>query len=213
MATKCSTGCRLWCCQHGVMSAALPVACICGPSAAGKSTVAQHLAEALRQQGRQPLLITCDNYYRHDWQPGSRYGYDTVAAIDGEALRHELSSARYGQCDMLRHYDMRTRRVSRQPVTTPYDLVLLEGSYGPQLLEGFPLAALVYLETPLLLRFWRRLRRDVRDRQRSPLYVIRQMLMQMLPGERRFIHPLKHHASHVLRGDRTDLGPVLDLLA
>ncbi len=191
------------------MSAALPVLCICGPSAAGKTTFAQALADALRRSGHQPLLITCDNYYREDWRPHPRYGFDTLAAIDEEALRRDVSSARYGQADVLRHYDMCTRVVSRHPVTTPYDLVLLEGAYGPQLLQDFPLASLLYVETPLLLRLWRRLKRDIRERKRSPLYVIHQMLMQMLPGERRFIVPLKHRADMIIRVDNCDLEDVL----
>ena len=191
------------------MSAALPVLCICGPSAAGKTTFAQALADALRRSGHQPLLITCDNYYREDWRPHPRYGFDTLAAIDEEALRRDVSSARYGQADVLRHYDMCTRMVSRHPVTTPYDLVLLEGAYGPQLLQDFPLASLLYVETPLLLRLWRRLKRDIRERKRSPLYVIHQMLMQMLPGERRFIVPLKHRADMIIRVDNCDLEAVL----
>ena len=191
------------------MSAALPVLCICGPSAAGKTTFAQALADALRRSGHQPLLITCDNYYREDWRPHPRYGFDTLAAIDEEALRRDVSSARYGQADVLRHYDMCTRVVSRHPVTTPYDLVLLEGAYGPQLLQDFPLASLLYVETPLLLRLWRRLKRDIRERKRSPLYVIHQMLMQMLPGERRFIVPLKHRADMIIQVDNCDPEAVL----
>ena len=182
------------------MSAALPVVCICGPSAAGKTTFAQDLAVTLRERGRQPLLIACDNYYRQDWQPRSRFGFDTVMAIDAEALRRELSSARYGQTAMLRRYDMRSRTVSFQPVPTTYDLVLVEGSYGPQdLIQGFPFDGLVYLEESLPVRLVRRLSRDVRQRHRSPRYVIRQMLREMLPGERRFIRPLREHADLVVR--------------
>ena len=193
------------------MSAALPVLCICGPSAAGKTTFAQALADALRRSGHQPLLITCDNYYREDWRPHPRYGFDTLAAIDEEALRRDVSSARYGQADVLRHYDMCTRVVSRHPVTTPYDLVLLEGAYGPQLLQDFPLASLLYVETTLLLRLWRRLKRDIRERKRSPLYVIHQMLMQMLPGERRFIVPLRRRATHIIQAHKPDMDLVLGL--
>ena len=194
------------------MSAALPVLCICGPSAAGKTTFAQALADALRRSGHQPLLITCDNYYREDWRPHPRYGFDTLAAIDEEALRRDVSSARYGQADVLRHYDMCTRVVSRHPVTTPYDLVLLEGAYGPQLLQDFPLASLLYVETPLLLRLWRRLKRDIRERKRSPLYVIHQMLMQMLPGERRFIVTLKHRADMIIQVENYDLKAILSTI-
>ena len=92
----------------------------------------------------------------------------------------------------------------------PYDLVLVEGSYGPQhLLESVPISLVVYIETPHLQRLVQRLRRDVRDRQRPALYVIRQMLWEMLPGERRFIYPLKRRADVIIRGYNFDFTPVL----
>jgi len=100
--------------------------------------------------------------------------------------------------------------VSSRLLQQPYDLVLVEGSYGPQhLLEAVPISLVVYVETPLLQRLIKRLWRDVRDRQRPASYVIRQMLREMLPGERRFIHPLKRRADFVVRGYNFDLEPIL----
>ena len=192
------------------MSGAVPLVCICGPSAAGKTTFAAHLAEQLRASGRHPLLIACDDYYRSGWSPNSRYGFDTVDAIDAEELRLQLSAVRYRQLVSLRSYDMRTRRVGSRLLNQSYDLVLVEGSYGPQhLLEAVPIALVVYIETPLLPRLIKRLWRDVRERQRPALYVIRQMLREMLPGERRFIHPLKRRADVIVHGYDWDLEPVL----
>jgi len=184
--------------------------CICGPSAAGKTTLAARLAEQLRATGRHPLLIACDDYYRCGWTPSSRYGFDTVDAIDADQLRLQLSAVRYRQLNALRSYDMRSRRVSSRLLQQPYDLVLVEGSYGPQhLLEAVPISLVVYVETPLLQRLIKRLWRDVRERQRPASYVIRQMLREMLPGERRFIHPLKRRADLVVRGYNFDLEPIL----
>ena len=184
--------------------------CICGPSAAGKTTLAARLAEQLRARGRHPLLIACDDYYRCGWSPSSRYGFDTVDAIDADQLRLQLSAVRYRQLNALRSYDMRSRKVSSRLLQQPYDLVLVEGSYGPQhLLEAVPISLVVYVETPLLQRLIKRLWRDVRDRQRPASYVICQMLREMLPGERRFIHPLKHRADLVVRGYNFDLEPIL----
>ena len=192
------------------MSGAVPLVCICGPSAAGKTTFAGHLAEQLLARGYQPLLISCDDYYRSGWSPNSRYGFDTVDAIDADQLRLQLSAVRYRQLNALRSYDMRSRRVSSRLLQQPYDLVLVEGSYGPQhLLEAVPISLVVYVETPLLQRLIKRLWRDVRDRQRPASYVIRQMLREMLPGERRFIHPLKRRADLVVRGYNFDLEPIL----
>ena len=184
--------------------------CICGPSAAGKTTLAASLAEQLRARGRHPLLIACDDYYRCGWSPSSRYGFDTVDAIDADQLTLQLSAVRYRQLNALRSYDMRSRRVSSRLLQQPYDLVLVEGSYGPQhLLKAVPMSLVVYVETPLLQRLIKRLWRDVRDRQRPASYVIRQMLREMLPGERRFIHPLKRRADLVVRGYNFDLEPIL----
>ena len=164
----------------------------------------------LRARGRHPLLIACDDYYRSGWSPNSRYGFDTVDAIDVEQLCMQLSAARYRQLDSLRRYDMRTREVGTRAFNPSYDLVLVEGSYGPQLLlEAVPLSLVVYIEASVLQRLTRRLWRDVRDRQRPALYVIRQMLQEMLPGERRYIYPLKHRADVIVRGLEKGLKDVL----
>ena len=193
------------------MSEAVPLVCICGPSAAGKTTFAAHLAEQLLSRGRHPLLIACDDYYRSGWLPSSRYGFDTVDAIDADQLRMQLSAIRYRQLSSLRSYDIRSRKVGSRPLNLPYDLVLVEGSYGPQhLLEAVPISLVVYIETPLLQRLVRRLWRDVRERQRSVLYVIRQMLGEMLPGEQRFIQPLKQRADVIVRGYDWNLELVLN---
>ena len=192
------------------MSGAVPLVCICGPSAAGKTTFAAQLAEQLRARGRRPLVIACDDYYRSGWSPDSRYGFDTVDAIDADQLRLELSALRYRQLDSLRSYDMRTRKVGSRPLHQSYDLVLVEGSYGPQLvLESVPISLVVYLETSVVQRLIRRLWRDVRERNRPVFYVIRQMLGEMLPGERRFIHPLKARAEVIVRGCTWDVESLL----
>ena len=193
------------------MSGAVPLVCICGPSAAGKTTLAAPQLEQLRARGRHRLLIAGDDYYRCGWSPSSRYGFDTVDAIDADQLRLQLSAVRYRQLNALRSYDMRSREVGSRLLQQPYDLVLVEGSYGPQhLLEAVPISLVVYIETPLLQRLVRRLWRDVRERQRSVLYVIRQMLGEMLPGEQRFIHPLKQRADVIVRGCNWNLELVLN---
>ena len=165
----------------------------------------------MRLGGRQPLLIACDDYYRCGWKPNSRYGFDTVDAIDADQLRLQLSAARYRQLDSLRCYDMRTREVGARSFNQDYDLVLVEGSYGPQLLlQAVPLSLVVYIETPVAQRLIRRLWRDVRERERPAPYVIRQMLREMLPAERRFIYPLQHRADVIVRGVENGL---MDCLA
>ena len=108
---------------------------------------------------------------------------------------------------------MRNRSVGARTFDSSYDLILLEGAYGPQLvLSSIPPDVLVYIQELLPLRLWRRLCRDVRYRRRSVAYVIRQMLMEMLPGERLFIHPLRNQASLVIRNQPSAVQAVVSAL-
>ena len=54
------------------------------------------------------------------------------------------------------------------------------------------------------MRAIRRLKRDTRERQRTLASVLRQMVGQMIPGEQRFVKPLREVADVVVR--RTDVG-------
>ena len=181
------------------MRGEVPIFCICGPSAAGKTTFSLAIANGLANRGIACLVISCDNYYRSNWQPHPLFGFDTVDAIDIDLLRHDLEITSRRQATYLRCYDMRYRQVTRRKIDCNYEVILLEGAYGPQDLIGdFPLAGLIYLHQSLLLRLFRRLRRDVRERHRPAKVVIRQMLREMLPGERSFIHPLRRQADLVV---------------
>ena len=80
-------------------------------------------------------------------------------------------------------------------------------------MNDFPFSGVIYLEESVPWRLWRRLLRDVRERHRSPRYVIRQILREMLPGERHFIEPLKQNASVVIRDQTKGISQVLELLS
>ena len=183
-----------------------PIVCICGGSASGKSYFANVLISQFEAVGLTALLLQCDNYYRSAYSPEPIYGFDTIDAIDVDALLADLHAARQGTLTRLRQYDMGSRSVGYRAIdfrsmpAAGYDLILVEGAYGPQaILSRYLIEVVVYLETPLWRRIWRRLPRDVQERGRSPMSVLHQMLWQMLPGERRFIHPLRRQAHVVVR--------------
>ena len=182
------------------MASAVPVFCIAGPSAAGKTTLVAALEQWLKRRGVRALRLCCDDYYRQGWVPDPQYGYDTVAAIETDALRQELDAARARTLSDLRRYDMARRQVSRRPAPKTYDVILVEGAFGPQaLLEHNLLNGLIYLDAALLRRLLRRLRRDVLLRRRSAWSVLRQMLVEMIPAERVFIIPLREAADWVVQ--------------
>ena len=172
--------------------ATVPVVCITGPSAVGKTRFTAALAQALGVVGVEVLMICCDDYYRQQWKPHPRFGFDTAAAIDINALRADLDQVKQHAATSLRTYDMGTRDVARKPLNQSYQLVLLEGAYGPQdLQDDGSIQALFYLEAPLLVRMLRRLRRDRLERGRHPIQIIQHMLMHMIPGEWSFIRPMR----------------------
>ena len=182
-----------------------PLLCICGGSASGKTHFVNGLVRQLESIGLTTLSLHCDNYYRSRYKPDPIAGFDTINAIDTEALLADLQAAREGTLTHLRYYDMSSRVVVYRPIgesclTAGYDLIVVEGAYGPQvILPRVLIDVVVYLETPLWRRLWRRLCRDVRERGRSPISVLHQTFWQMLPGERRFIVPLRQQAHVVVR--------------
>ena len=182
-----------------------PLVCICGGSASGKTHFVNGLVRQLESIGLTALSLHCDNYYRSRYKPDPIAGFDTINAIDTEALLADLQAAREGTLTHLRRYDMSSRVVVYRPIgesslTAGYDLIVVEGAYGPQvILPRVLIDVVVYLETPLWRRLWRRLCRDVRERGRSPISVLHQTFWQMLPGERRFIVPLRQQAHVVVR--------------
>ena len=182
-----------------------PLLCICGGSASGKTHFVNGLVRQLESIGLTALSLHCDNYYRSRYKPDPIAGFDTINAIDTEALLADLQAARERTLTHLRRYDMSSRVVVYRPIgesclTAGYDLIVVEGAYGPQsILPRVLIDVVVYLETPLWRRIWRRLCRDVRERGRSPISVLHQTFWQMLPGERRFIVPLRQHAHVVVR--------------
>lgn len=181
--------------------------CIAGPSAAGKTYFSEELKTLLAQAKISAVVIASDDYYREHWTPDSIYGFDTVDAIDRDALIEDVQALLEGRLQLRRRYDMGTRDVSWESFKGTCDVVLLEGAFGPQLLmTHLRLDLLIYVSASLPIRMIRRLRRDVHERQRTILSVLRQTVMQMLPGERRFIHPLRHSADLVIREVPKGLG-------
>jgi uridine kinase len=69
---------------------------------------------------------------------------------------------------------------------------------------------MVYLELTMPLRLWRRLLRDRRERGHSLAYVIRQTVLETLPGEREFILPLKPQADLVIQNSTAGLATLTE---
>ena len=195
------------------MGTKIPLICITGTSAAGKTHFSEGLARALREKGYVPVVLASDDYYRQGWNPDPIYGFDTIDAIDAEALLRELEQLQQGNLRQRRRYDMTSKDVSWSALTPGWDVAILEGAFGPQLLLGqMSPDLLVYVETPLVLRILRRLRRDTRERGRSLRSVLHQTFSHMIAGEQRFITPLKERADAVIHNPQKDLKRIVQFV-
>lgn len=120
---------------------------IAGPSSSGKTTFANRLAVHLRVNGKNPVIISVDDYFvnRVDspLNPDGSYDYEAVEAIDLERLNKDLIYLLEGQEIELPKYNFITgeREKSGKFVKLgKNDPIIIEGIHGlnPRLTSEIP---------------------------------------------------------------------------
>ena len=178
-----------------------PIIAITGGSGAGKTTIAQKLAQHL---GAGALVIAEDDYYRcastiPDFDP-ERYNFDTPEAKEHELLGQHLRLARSGQGFEKPLYDLTShRRRAELERIAPAGALIVEGIH---LLTDESLAALfdftVFVEADETLRLGRRMIRDVESRGRAPRAVMAQFFANVRPMHETYVAPQRDKADLVL---------------
>jgi len=180
-----------------------------GPSCAGKTALAQHLAGILNDA----LVFPLDSYYvdlsHLELDARGQWNFDAPDALDhGLFLRHLEALARGEAVDTPR-YDFTTH--CRRPDTAhvePGRFLLIEGLFALYWPEARNLMALaVYVDAPNDVLLARRTARDVRERGRTPESVAEQFARTVRPMCEQFVAPTRPFADLVLDGTR----PVAEL--
>lgn len=178
------------------------VVAIGGGSASGKTTLAEALPGALAPLSA--ALIAEDDYYRDNRaEPGfvaEGYNFDHPDARDHGLLAAHLDALRAGEGvdQPLYDFTVHGRRAETRRIG-PCDVVIVEGIHilcSPDLLKRVDLK--VYVDTPDDVRLARRLLRDVRERARTPDFVVSQYLGTVRPMHVRFTEPTKWCADLVI---------------
>lgn len=186
-----------------------PIIAITGGSGAGKTTIAQELAQLL---GGGAAVIAEDDYYRCastiSGFDAATYNFDTPEAKDHRLLYEHLALAKSGQGFEKPIYDLTThrRRAEIEPIATAGALIV-EGIHlladdGLQRLFDFT----VFVEADEALRLGRRMIRDVESRGRAPRAVLAQFFASVRPMHAAHVAPQRDKANLVLRS-RPDDGP------
>jgi uridine kinase len=163
-------------------------------------------------------VLQQDSYYRNlgDMPPELRHqiNFDHPDALDNGLFTNHLRALRAGEAiDMpvydFAHHARRTETVQIQPRT----IILVEGILifvDPAVRELMDVK--IFVDTAADIRFIRRLKRDVSQRERSVESVIHQYLTTVRPMHEQFVEPSKRHADVIIpEGGHNDVG--IDLIS
>ncbi len=194
---------------------------LAGPSSSGKTTSANRLATQLRVHGKQPILMSLDDYYidRHLIPPGpdGKLDLEHINTIDTALFRKHLSLLLGGQAVELPSFNFKTgkREWNGHKLHLEKDsVVIIEGLHAlnPALLPKDLDNSLVFrlYVSPLLplnlddhnripTSLLRLLRRTVRDYETRGASVAQTMSMwdSVRSGEKRWIFPYQENADTI----------------
>ena len=174
---------------------------IAGPSGAGKTYLARHLAAKL--QGR---VLALDRYYRDlshlPLEERARVNFDAPEALDHELMVEQVAALRSNETVQLPVYDFSTHtRTHRTEVVRPSDVIIVEGLLT---LHWFSLRRLlgtkVFVDLNDEACLTRRQARDVRERGRTPESVMQQYATTVAPMAQRYVRPTLVYADVVVSG-------------
>jgi uridine kinase len=149
------------------------VVLVAGPSSSGKTTFARRLAVQLLANGRRPVSLGLDDYFRdRSTTPRDANGdldFEVLEALDLPLLNQHLLSLVAGRATTLPRYSFVTGAREDGPTVTlePDDLLIVEGIHGlnPALVPALPETALyrVYVSAITQLNLDRHNRVSISD--------------------------------------------------
>ncbi|NMC81583.1 MAG: uridine kinase [Armatimonadetes bacterium] len=190
------------------------VVAIAGGSGCGKTTLAVRIAERL---GKACIVLPQDVYYHdvdEDWFPPRVWNYDHPRALDLSLMVSHVRELKRGHAVDIPSYDFGLyRRGAEMSHLEPAPVLIIEGTL---VLANDGLRNLadlrVYVDTPDDIRFIRRVRRDLIERNRDLDTVIHQYTTWNRPMHQQFVAPSREHAHLVIPGGGLNLKAVVPVV-
>ena len=175
---------------------------VAGGTGSGKTTVSN---EIVRRVGRDRIVVVNQDRYYHvlahlDGHQRSHHNFDHPDAIEEQLLEEHLALLKGGEPAPLPVYDFaRHVRLTATEWADPQPVILLEGI----LILAIPalrdlLDIKIFVDTDADLRFIRRLRRDMAERERTVDGVVDQYLATVRPMHLEFVEPSKRWADVII---------------
>ncbi|MGN6555864.1 MAG: hypothetical protein ACTHLW_19325 [Verrucomicrobiota bacterium] len=198
---------------------------VSGPSCSGKTTTTVKFTERLEKQGLRFLMLNLDDYFwslvEHPTDWINDRNYETPEALDIQLLNEHLRALLAGETIEKPIFSFKEgRQIGTKPIRLePDQILLLDCLHGfyPPIAEGIEASAQfrLYIETHNMLfegdgstnrlthftdlRLMRRMLRDARHRNHSPLRTILHW-HYVRAGELFSIIPLRGLADHIVNG-------------
>jgi uridine kinase len=178
---------------------------VCGGSGSGKTTFCEKLVSLLGAD--RVAHLRQDDYYRDlshlDADTRARVNFDHPESIEFGLLAMHLDHLVQGLDVAVPKYDFASHTRTRiQQIVSPKPVVLVEGILlFADASTSSRIHHKIFIETSEEVRFARRLRRDVRDRGRTPESVEWQFSSTVKPMHNLYVEPKKLLADRVISGE------------
>jgi uridine kinase len=175
---------------------------VAGGTASGKTTIANAIMESINHP--QMVMIQHDAYYRDvsHMPPAERakINFDHPDALETDLMVRHLRELVAGRSIEMPVYDFSTHmRLAKGILKKPAKVIIIEGIliFCEQELREL-MDVKIFVDTDNDLRFIRRLKRDIQERQRSLESVIGQYLGTVRPMHIAFVEPSRKYADIII---------------
>lgn len=176
---------------------------IAGGSGSGKTTMSKILEDKLGTQNCS--ILYQDSYYidqsdKFDFDGGS-VNFDHPKALDFVLMAKHIELLKANQPINVPIYDFENhKRLFQTSKFMPTKIVIIDGTMilSQEVILN-KLNHKIYIDCEEIIRFERRLERDVRERGRTPEGVKKQFYSQVKPMHDQYVEPSRHEACEVIR--------------
>lgn len=175
---------------------------VAGGTGSGKTTVSHQILA--RVGSKHIAYLAHDSYYRNIRHLPSderrRINYDHPDSLETSLLIEHIKCLQSGQAVRVPVYDFSAdMRLDETIFVEPQPIILVEGIliFSDRELRDL-LDIKIFVDTDADIRFIRRLKRDMEERQRSADSVIQQYLTTVRPMHLKFVEPSKRYADVIV---------------
>ena len=177
---------------------------IAGGSGSGKTFLANKILDTFKDK---VLIIQQDSYYKDlsglEFKRRALENFDHPDSIDIELLKTHINKLLIGEpIDRPTYSFSKHIRKDHTKTLTPKPIIIVEGILilsFKELLNLFSLKIFINIDSDI--RFIRRLKRDIKQRNRSPLDVCRQYLSSVRPMHKKFVIPSKSNSDIIVKNE------------